>query len=185
MAFARQLIVLEYQRPSTLWATHVPTCQGLLQPLSARESVHGAHLLAEATGLSDMGDMLFASGGLIEPIVMHVSLVARQHVLHQPKQKLACGQRQRLVEPIAVILVSERDLLSLIADDPPLREGRPTGVTATVGSGLLAVAIAAHDVDDEPARILAIEPTDRARKRTVVLKFAAQSAQQVMLPEPA
>jgi len=97
MAFTRQLDVLAYQRPATGGATQVSSRHRLLQSLSTRASGFGAHLVCETTGLGDAGNVLLASGGLIEPKVVPVPLVTRPHLLHQAQQELDGGQDQRNV----------------------------------------------------------------------------------------
>src|SRR6266705_2715376 len=154
------------------------------QPLSSAERRHGPNLVFVSAGPGNGLHMLFAPGGLVQTVIMHVPPVSGPDVLEQTHEELFRREGEGLVLPIPVVLVGESDILSIIAYDALLGKRRTACVPTAVGRRLLAGGIDAHHVDNKAGRVLAKQTPDPLLGRSVALEPAPQQGEQMIAPEP-
>jgi hypothetical protein len=180
----RERKLIDQHEPATGRTACLLLMQRQHHPLSSAERRHGPNLVFVSAGPGNGLHMLFAPGGLVQSVIMHVPLVSGPDVLEQTHEELFRREGKGLVHSILVVLLSERDILSLIAYDALLGKRGAAGVPTAVGPRLLAGGIGAHPVDIQAARVLAKQTPNPLLGRSVALEPAPQQSEQRISPEP-
>ncbi len=151
--------------------------------LTAGQRHHRPDLISVSAGFRDGGNMFLAPGGLIEPMIMHVSLVTRAHMLQKPQDKLRGGKRKSLILPVPVVPIRDCHFPSIISDNPFLGKRWTPSVSATVRRSLPPTSVPGHNIDNKASRILPIESPDAPLPAPIPPERLPQQFEQKVLPQ--
>jgi hypothetical protein len=129
------------------------------QSLAWGQPHHRPNLISITTGSCNSGNVFLASGRLIKPMVMHISLVTGRYMLQKPQKKLRGWKRQSLILLIPVVPICDSHFPSIISDNPFFGKRWTSGVSAAVCRSFSTVSVSGHHIDNKASRILLVEPS--------------------------
>ncbi len=152
--------------------------------LSARQRHNRSNLIPITTRFCNSSNMSLTSRWLIEPMIVHASLITRPHMLQKPQDKLRGRKRKSLILPIPVVPICDCHIPSIISDNPFLGKRWTSSVSAAIRRSLPPAFVSGHHIDDKAARILPVESPYDPLRSSILSKGAPQELQEKVLPQP-
>jgi hypothetical protein len=168
---------------TTAWARKFLTCQGKEHSLSSRQRNYRSDLISVTAGLCNRSNVCLAPRWLIEPMIMHIPLVTRPHMLQKPQEELCGGKRQSLLQPIPVVTICDCHFPSIISDNSLFGKGWSPSIPATVHGSFPTVPVSRHHIYNKSARIFPIEPSDSPLRLSIPFERTPQKLQEIILPQ--